>query len=94
MGRPVLLPRTNIGRFVRHREDAWVLDTVDALGVVDAILQLRADTALREHLAAGAVAFAREHFDWKRNARALAAFYQKTTNGRKEETDVSADAAS
>ena len=94
MGRPVLLPRTNLGRFVRHREDAWVLDKVDALGVVDAVLQLRGDTALRERLAAGAVAFAREHFDWKRNACALAAFYQKTSDRQKEGTDVSAVAAS
>jgi glycosyltransferase involved in cell wall biosynthesis len=90
MGRPVLLPRTNLGRFVRHRENAWVLDKVDALGVVDAVLQLRGDTALRERLAAGAVAFGREHFDWKRNARALAAFYQKTSDNPKEQTDVPA----
>jgi glycosyltransferase involved in cell wall biosynthesis len=94
MDRPVLLPRTNLGRFVRHHEDAWVLDKVDALGVVDAVLQLRGDTALRERLAAGAVAFAREHFDWKRNARALADFYQKISDRQKEETDVSAVAAS
>jgi glycosyltransferase involved in cell wall biosynthesis len=94
IGRPVLLPRTNLGRFVRHREDAWVLDKVDALGVVDAVLQLRGDTALRERLAAGAIAFAREHFDWKRNAGALAAFYQKTSDRQKEGTDVSAVAAS
>ena len=90
MGRPVLLPRTNLGRFVRHRENAWVLDRVGALGVVEAVLELRGDAALRERLAAGAVAFAREHFDWKRNASALAAFYQKASDRPKEETDVSA----
>ncbi|MEY2576054.1 MAG: hypothetical protein QOF80_1541 [Verrucomicrobiota bacterium] len=94
MGRPVLLPRTNLGRFVRHGEEAWVLDKVDALGVVDAVLRLREDTALRERLAAGAVAFASEHFDWRRNAHALAAFYQKTSDRPKGETDVSAVAAS
>jgi glycosyltransferase involved in cell wall biosynthesis len=94
MGRPVLLPRTNLGRFVRHREEAWVLDKVAALGIVDTVLQLRGDSALRERLAAGAVAFAREHFDWKRNACALAAFYQTTSERQKEETDVSAVAAS
>ena len=90
MGRPVILPRTNIGRFVRHGEDAWVLDKVDALGIVDAVLQLRADRALSERLAAGAVAFGREHFDWKKNARALAAFYQKISESPKGQTDVSA----
>jgi glycosyltransferase involved in cell wall biosynthesis len=94
MGRPVLLPRTNLGRFVRHREDAWVLDKVDALGVVEAILKLRGDTALGERLAAGAVAFAREHFDWKRNARALDAFYRTTSDRQKEKTNVSTLATS
>jgi glycosyltransferase involved in cell wall biosynthesis len=77
MGRPVILPRTNAGRFVRHGEDAWVLDKVDALGIVDAVLQLRGDRALSERLAAGAMAFGREHFDWKKNADTLAAFYEK-----------------
>jgi glycosyltransferase involved in cell wall biosynthesis len=94
MGRPVILPRTNIGRFVRHGRDALVLDKVDALGIVDAVLQLRADTALRERLAAGAVTFGREHFDWKRNARALAGFYEKISDSPKEQTDVSAVPAS
>lgn len=94
MGRPVILPRTNIGRFVRHGEDAWVLDKVDAIGIVDAVLQFHADRALSERLAAGAVAFGREHFDWKKNARALATFYQKISESPKEETDVSAVTAS
>ena len=90
MGRPVIVPRTNVGRFVRHGEDAWVLDKVDALGIVDAVLQLRENKALSERLAAGATAFGREHFDWQRNARALAAFYDKITAGPKDQTDVSA----
>jgi glycosyltransferase involved in cell wall biosynthesis len=77
MGRPVILPRSNVGRFVRHGEDAWVLDKVDALGVVDAVLQLRENKALAERLAKGAVAFAREHFDWKKNTGELVAFYEK-----------------
>jgi glycosyltransferase involved in cell wall biosynthesis len=77
MGRPVILPRSNVGRFVRHGEDAWVLDKVDALGVVDALLQLRENKALSERLAKGAVAFAREHFDWKKNTGDLVAFYEK-----------------
>ena len=78
MGRPVIIPRTNVGRFVRHGEEAWVLDKVDALGIVDVVLKLRQDQGLRERLATGAVAFCREHFDWTKNARALADFYSYT----------------
>jgi glycosyltransferase involved in cell wall biosynthesis len=84
MGRPVVLPRTNVGRFVRHGEEAWVLDNVDALGIVDSVLQLRADTAQSERLAAGAGRFAREHFDWTKNTHALVDFYEKNCpNGTK-----------
>jgi glycosyltransferase involved in cell wall biosynthesis len=94
MARPVIVPRTNVGRFVRHGEDAWVLDKVDALGIVDAVLELRENKALSERLAAGATAFGREHFDWKKNAGTLAAFYEKVAAQPTEETDVSAIALS
>jgi glycosyltransferase involved in cell wall biosynthesis len=83
MGRPVILPRSNVGRFVEHGEDAWVLDKVDGLGIVESVLHLREDKALAERLAKGAVNFARQHFDWKKNAGELAAFYEKVTNQRK-----------
>ncbi|CAN5675068.1 hypothetical protein BH20VER1_BH20VER1_19900 [soil metagenome] len=79
MGRPVLLPRTNVGRFVEHGRDAWVLPRVDALGIVDTVAHFAAEPALVERLSAGAVAFAREHFDWRKNARTLERFYDSLT---------------
>lgn len=89
MGRPIILPRTNLGRFVRHGEDAWVLDKVDALSIVAAIQEIRADTALSERLAAGALAFARQHFDWSVNTRTLAAFYEKISADAKYSSHAS-----
>jgi glycosyltransferase involved in cell wall biosynthesis len=77
MGRPVLLPLTNVGRFVRHGHEAWVLPKMDALGIVDAIQTLRTDEQAASRLAAGALAFCREHFDWKKNAGALERFYEQ-----------------
>lgn len=77
MGRPVLLPLTNVGRFVRHGHEAWVLAKMDALGIVGAVQTLRADEQARSRLAAGALAFCREHFDWKKNAGTLAQFYEQ-----------------
>jgi glycosyltransferase involved in cell wall biosynthesis len=94
MGRPVILPQTNVGRFLRHGEEAWVLEKLDALAIVDAVLQLRENKALRERLAAGAVAIAREYFDWKKNTRALADFYEEITARAKEQTHVSTHPAS
>ncbi|HTG44985.1 MAG TPA: glycosyltransferase [Verrucomicrobiae bacterium] len=75
MGRPVILPQTNVGRFVRHGEEAWVLPRVDALSIVEAVRMLRADEQLRERLSAGALEFCRSHFDWSTNARKLDQFY-------------------
>jgi len=77
MGRPVIVPETNVGRFVRHGEEAWVLPRVDALNIVNAVKTLRRDERLRERLSAGALAFRRTHFDWKTNTGALAEFYDR-----------------
>lgn len=77
IGRPVILPRTNLGRLTRHGTDAYVLDRADAAGISAAIRELQADAALRARLTEGARAFAREHFDWKKSARALEEFYRR-----------------
>jgi glycosyltransferase involved in cell wall biosynthesis len=88
MGRPVIVPRTNLGRFLRHGEDAWVLEKVDALGIVDAVLEICANESLSERLATGAVAFARQHFDWKKNTDTLADFYDRAAVPRKEQLNA------
>lgn len=75
LGRPVVLPRTNVGEKLRHGVDAWVLERADAAGIAQAVRDLRADPALAQRLAAGAVRFAAEHFSWRRSAEALAKFY-------------------
>ena len=75
-GRPVILPRSNLGAVVRHGADAFVLDSADAAGIAAAIRTLRADPALAERLAAGAADFARKHFSWTRSAETLVAFYE------------------
>lgn len=95
MGRPVILPRTNVGRFVRHGKEAWVLDKADALGIADAVLRLHDDDPLAERLAAGATAFAFERFNWEKNAGELATFYAKVAaSRRREQANVSAVAVS
>jgi glycosyltransferase involved in cell wall biosynthesis len=75
LGRPVVLPRTNLGEKVRHGVDAYVLGRADADGIARAVRALRADPALARRLADGAVAFAAENFSWRRSAAALASFY-------------------
>ena len=75
IGRPVILPRTNVGALARHGVDAYVLERADAAGIAAAVIELRGDRALRERLSQGALAFAAAHFDWRRSAEALAKFY-------------------
>ena len=75
LGRPVVLPRTNLGASLRHGTDAWVLDRADAAGIATAVRALRADPALAEKLSRGAAAYAAEHFSWARSAAALAKFH-------------------
>jgi glycosyltransferase involved in cell wall biosynthesis len=76
LGRPVVLPRTNLGTKVRHGIDAYVLARADAAGIAAAVRELRADRALAGRLGRGAAAFAETHFSWRRSGAALASFYQ------------------
>lgn len=76
IGRPVVLPRTNLGTQLRHRIDAYVLERADADGITSAVLELRRDRTLYDRLSEGALSFAAKHFSWRRSAEDLAKFYQ------------------
>lgn len=76
IGRPVVLPRTNLGTTLRHGIDAYVLEQADAAGIATAVRELRTDRALYDRLAQGATAYAAQHFSWRRSADKLAKFYQ------------------
>ncbi len=76
MGRPIILPHTNIGRFVEHGEHAWVLPKVDAMGIVKAMQRFRTDEPLVKHLSEGAQQFYEKHFKWEASARKLEQFYE------------------
>ncbi|HUG10122.1 MAG TPA: glycosyltransferase [Opitutaceae bacterium] len=76
IGRPVILPRTNLGTAVTHGHDAYVLDRADAAGIAGAIRTLRGDPQLAARLARGAIEFAASHFDWSRSAALLEEFYR------------------
>lgn len=79
IGRPVILPRTNLGTVVRHGTDAYVLERADAAGIATAVTVLREDHSLYDRLSQGARAFAEQHFSWQRSAETLAGFYRKLT---------------
>ena len=80
LGRPVILPLTNLGEIVQHGQDAYVLAEANAEGIAGAVRVLRTDSALRERLSAGAIAFAERRFSWQRSAEGLLNFYRELTS--------------
>ena len=89
MGRPVILPHTNVGRFVRHGVHAWVLPKVDALGITETINHLRSNQELVERLSAGALQFYQEHFDWETSSHNLQRFYTQVLGARVKSNEQS-----
>jgi glycosyltransferase involved in cell wall biosynthesis len=74
MGRPVIIPAANLGRFVRHDADCLVLARGDALEIADLVVELSRDPIRRQRLAEGAVNFAHKHFQWDKIAKSYLAF--------------------
>jgi glycosyltransferase involved in cell wall biosynthesis len=81
MGKPVLLPQTNLGHTLVHEKEALVFPVVDATTIVEAVQRLAVDPALRRTLGEGAVAFARRTLDWTRSTERLLAFYRRCVDG-------------
>lgn len=77
IGRPVVLPRTNLGLHVEHLKDAYVLDRADGSTIADALAHLHREPELARRLGEGALAFARRHFSWPQGAARLEEFYHR-----------------
>lgn len=75
MGKPVLLPATNLGLHTRHLEDAWVAPVMDGVTILEAAKAMHADKALYERLGKGARAFFEKHLNWEVAARELEQLY-------------------
>jgi glycosyltransferase involved in cell wall biosynthesis len=69
LGRPVLIPAANLGRFVQDGEDCIVLQRGDAFEIAEKIQALRSDPRRIEALSENAVRFAQHHFQWPAIAR-------------------------
>jgi glycosyltransferase involved in cell wall biosynthesis/2-polyprenyl-3-methyl-5-hydroxy-6-metoxy-1,4-benzoquinol methylase len=76
-GRPVVLPATNIGRFLEDGEQCVLLRRGDALEIAGVVGRLLDDPELRARLAKGARAFAERNFSWVASARKLKRFYDR-----------------
>lgn len=77
-GKPVVLPRANLAREMMDGRDALLLETGDPDEIAAQCRRIFTDPALARALSAGALAFARAHFDLPANTDGLLDFYRET----------------
>ncbi len=74
IGRPVILPRTNLGHHLVDDRDALVLDQADASSIAAALRRLHDNPAQAATLGQGAVTYSENHFDWSATVARLETF--------------------
>jgi glycosyltransferase involved in cell wall biosynthesis len=77
VGRPVVMPATNVGLRVKPGEEALLLHAGSAEEIAAAVGQILDDPALAARLAAGAQAYARRTWRWDRQGRLLLGFLER-----------------
>jgi glycosyltransferase involved in cell wall biosynthesis len=75
MGRPVIMPRTNIGLRARDGQDVVLMSKGDSDEIVAKLQFLMENPDLAARIGASGRNFAIENFSWSRSARALSDFY-------------------
>jgi glycosyltransferase involved in cell wall biosynthesis len=78
IGRPVILPASNVALHMKHGVHAWILDDANGINIAMAVRRIMGDSDLYRTLAAGALQFFREQLDWEVTARKLVDFYAQT----------------
>ena len=89
MGRPVILPRTNIGLVTRHLQDAYVLDDADGPEIADGVKTVMSDKGLYERLVLGAREFFNTNLRWSTTAGETFLLYKKVLKERRTGTNTS-----
>jgi glycosyltransferase involved in cell wall biosynthesis len=81
IGRPVVLPQSNIARYMRHGEDGFIVADLNAVAIADAVRTIMGNRHLYNRLAAGAIRFFNSHLQWAASAQKLSDFYQSASAG-------------
>ncbi len=74
-GKPVVLPRSNIGRQLIHAENALLLDRGDAEEIFDMVATLADDASLRQRIGEAGKAFAETYLRWDHAAAKVSSLY-------------------
>ncbi|MEP7340310.1 MAG: glycosyltransferase [Acidobacteriota bacterium] len=75
MGKPVILPASNIGRLMIKGQHAWVVEQADSVQIAESVKRIRQDRELQAKLSAGATEFVQTHLSWPRQAARMREFY-------------------
>lgn len=76
-GRPVILPKTNIGLKMTHKENCLLLEKGNAEEIAKNLLFLIKNPLLAKAIGKQGKQFARDSFSWKHSAKKLINFYVK-----------------
>jgi glycosyltransferase involved in cell wall biosynthesis len=74
-GKPVILPNTNIGRFLTDKVECLLLNNGDAPDIVQKLESLLSNAELRNIIGTGGRKFAEKHLQWRYSAVKLHSFY-------------------
>src|SRR5262249_10575292 len=75
MGKPVVLPATNIGLHLKDNDECMLLKDGSALEIAAALERVFDDPSLSRRLGVGGRRFAEEHLSWPKSATKLLDFY-------------------
>jgi tetratricopeptide (TPR) repeat protein/GT2 family glycosyltransferase len=63
IGRPVVLPRANLGLLVEHGQEGYVLERADAENISNAVIEIYGNKELANKLSKNAIVFLRNYID-------------------------------
>ena len=94
-GRPVILPRSNVGLLLKDGEEALVLERGDSADIANALQRLAADPELRARIGRRGREFALRNLDWAKNVAVIPSFYDRCLAAARpaEQADVADDRA-
>jgi glycosyltransferase involved in cell wall biosynthesis len=81
MGRPVILPDSNIGRHMMHRLHGFVVSDLNAVTIADAVREIMADETLYRTLSSGALEFFKRRLSWAKSGLLLHGLYSSHVKG-------------
>jgi glycosyltransferase involved in cell wall biosynthesis len=83
MGRPVVLPETNVGLLLRDRENGLLMQRGDAMEIATCVEGLLNDATWADQIGHAGRRFAVDNFSWERSAEQLVSFYNQVLRRRK-----------